>query len=89
MKTSAFDTQHIDRYLLQQLPAGDKLVFDAKLMLCPELKDTVKWQRKVHQLVRLRGKMQLKSQIKSVEQLVFSQPEYSSFRQRIMRLFGR
>lgn len=89
MKTSAFDTQHIDRYLLQQLPAGDKLAFDAKLMLCPELKDTVEWQRKVHQLVRLRGKMQLKSQIKAVEQMVFSQPEYSNFRQKILSMFGR
>jgi len=89
MKTSASDTQHIDRYLLQQLPAGNKLVFDAKLMLCPELEDTVEWQRKVHQLVRLRGKMQLKSQIKAVEQMVFSQPEYSSFRQKILSIFGR
>lgn len=89
MKTSAPDAKQIDRYLLQQLPAGDKLVFDAKLMLCPELKDTVEWQRKVHQLVKLRGRRQLKAQIKGVEQLVFSQPEYSGFRQRIMRLFGR
>jgi hypothetical protein len=89
MKTSATDTPHIDRYLLQQLPAGDKLVFDAKLMLCPELYETVEWQRKVHQLVQLRGRQQLKAQIKGVEQLVFSQPEYSGFRQRILRLFGR
>lgn len=88
MKTSASDTQQIDRYLLQQLPAGDKLVFDAKLMLCPELKDTMEWQRKVHQLIQLRGRQQLKAQIKTVEQMVFSQPEYSSFRQKISRLFG-
>ena len=89
MKTSAFDTQHIDRYLLRQLPAGDKLVFDAKLMLCPELKDTVEWQRKVHQLVHLRGRQQLKAQIKGVEEMMFNQPEYSNFRQRILRLFSR
>lgn len=53
MKTSASDTVQIDHYLLQQLPPGDQLVFDAKLMLCPELKDSVEWQRKVHQLVQL------------------------------------
>lgn len=88
MKTSASDTVQIDHYLLQQLPPGDQLVFDAKLMLCPELKDSVEWQRKVHQLVQLRGRQQLKAQIKGVEQLVFSQPEYNSFRQRISRLFG-
>jgi hypothetical protein len=88
MKTSASDTEHIDRYLLQQLPVGDKLLFDARLMLCPELKDNVEWQRKVHHLVQLRGRQQLKAQIKGVEQLVFSQPEYSGFRQRIKSLFG-
>jgi len=89
MKTSASDTAHIDGYLLRQLPAGDKLVFDARLMLCPELKDNVEWQRKVHQLVQLRGRQQLKAQINGVEQLVFSQPEYRGFRQKILRLFGK
>jgi hypothetical protein len=89
MKTSAPDTQQIDRYLLRQLPAGDKLVLDAKLMLCPELQETAEWQRKVHQLVKLRGRRQLQQQIKAVEQTIFSQPEYSSFRQKIWRLFGK
>lgn len=87
MKTFATDIQQIDRYLLQQLPPGDKLVFDAKLMLCPKLNETVQWQRTVHQLVHVRGRNQLKAQIKAAEQMVFSQPEYSTFRQRIWRLF--
>ena len=89
MKTSAPDTENIDRYLLQQLPPGDKLVFDARLMLCPHLQETVEWQRKVHQLVQLRGRKQLQMQIKAVEQLVFSQPEYSGFRQKVLRWFGK
>jgi len=89
MKTSASDTQHIDRYLLQQLSAGDKLVFDARLMLCPELQHTVEWQRRVHQLVQLRGRQQLKAQIKGVEEMIFNQPEYSGFREKILRLFNR
>jgi hypothetical protein len=89
MKTSACDIEHIDRYLLQQLPTGDKLLFDARLVLSPELKDTVEWQRTVHRLVQLRGRQQLEAQIKGVEQLVFSQPEYSTFRQKILRLFSK
>lgn len=89
MKTSAFDTEHIDRYLLQQLPPGDKLVFDARLMLCPELQETVEWQRKVHQLIQLRGRRQLKGKIKAAEQMVFSQPEYSNFRQKVLQWFSK
>jgi hypothetical protein len=89
MKTSAFDTEQIDRYLLQQLPPGEKLVFDAKLMLCPQLRETVEWQCKVHQLVQLRGRRQLKAQIKAAEQMIFSQPEYSGFRQKVLRWFSK
>jgi NAD(P)H-dependent FMN reductase len=89
MKTSAFDTEHIDRYLLQQLPPGDKLVFDARLMLCPQLQETVEWQRKVHYIVKLRGRQQLKAQIQAAEQMVFSQPEYNGFRQKVLRWFGK
>lgn len=89
MKTSAFNTEHIDCYLLQQLPPGDKLVFDAKLVLCPQLQETVEWQHKVHQLVQLRGRRQLKAQIKAAEQMVFSQPEYSGFRQKVLQWFGK
>jgi hypothetical protein len=87
MKTSASETQQIDRYLLQQLPPGDKLVFDARMMLCPGLKENVAWQQQVYQLTKLRGRQQLQAQIKAVEQKVFTQPEYSGFRQKLLRLF--
>ncbi|MFD1258663.1 hypothetical protein ACFQ3S_17790 [Mucilaginibacter terrae] len=89
MKTSAFNTGHIDSYLLLQLPPGDKLVFDAQLMLYPDLQETVEWQRKVHYLVQLRARRQLKAQINAVEQMVFSQPEYSSFRQKLLSYFSK
>ncbi len=89
MKTSATDTEHIDSYLLQQLPPGDKLVFEARLVLYPKLQETVTWQRKVHQLVQLRGRQQLKTQIKAIEQVVFSQPAHSSFMQEILQWFGK
>lgn len=89
MKISAPDTQQIDRYLLGQMPAGDKLVFDAKLVLCPELNETAEWQRKVHQLVQLRGRQQLRAQIRAAEQMVFSQLQHSSFRQKVLRWFNK
>ncbi|WP_345954690.1 hypothetical protein [Mucilaginibacter sp. PAMB04168] len=89
MKTSATETRLIDSYLLGQMPPADKLVFDAKLMLCPELQQTADCQQKVHQLVKLRGRQKLKARIQEAEQKVFSQPEYSGFRQRVWRLFNR
>jgi hypothetical protein len=87
MKISATDTQQIDRYLLQQLPPGDKLLFDVQLVLCPQLQENLDCQQKVHQLVKLRGRQQLKAQIKSVEQMLFIQPVHVSFRQRVFKMF--
>jgi hypothetical protein len=89
MKTSASETRLIDNYIQKQLPPADQLVFEARLLLCPELSDTVRWQQQVHQLVMLRGRKQLKEQIKMVEQKIFSEPLHQTFRNRIYRLFKK
>ena len=87
MKTSASDTRQIDLYLLKQLPPGDKLLVDARLVLNPELNETMQWQQQVHQLVQMRGRKQLKAQIKVVEEKLFTAPEHVSFREKVWRLF--
>ncbi len=89
MRTSATDTRQIDRYMLGQMPADDRLVFEAHTILRPELNDTLQWQAKVHELIRLRGQRALRDQIRSVEHKLFEEPQHSSFRQLIMRLFGK
>jgi hypothetical protein len=89
MKISASETQQIDNYILQKMPVQNRLVFDARMILNPALREDVKWQGKVHELVQLRGRKQLLAQIKKVEQKVFSMPEYSSFRQRLWSWFGK
>jgi len=87
MKTSVSDTRQIDLYLLKQLRPGDKLVMDARFVLNPELNETMQWQQQVHQLVQMRGRKQLKAQIKMVEEKMFTAPEHVSFRERVWRLF--
>jgi hypothetical protein len=89
MKTSANNTRLIDQYLLGQMAPGDQLVFDARLMLCPDLQDTLEWQQQVHQLIKLRGRQQLQAQIKQVEQKLFTEHAHQSFRDKIFRLFGK
>ncbi len=89
MRTSATDTRQIDRYLLGQMPADDRLVFEANTIIRPELNETLQWQAKVHELVRLRGQRALRNEIRSVEQKLFEQPQHQSFRLRILRLFSK
>jgi hypothetical protein len=89
MKTSASDTCLLENYIQKQLPPADQLVLEARLLLSPELSETLKWQQQVQQLVKLRGRKQLKAQIKLVEQKVFTEPAHQTFRDRLYRLFKK
>ncbi|MVN92292.1 hypothetical protein [Mucilaginibacter aquatilis] len=87
MKISVSDTRQIDLYLLKQLAPQDKLLMDARFVLNPELQQTLQWQQQVHNLIKLRGRKQLKAQIGAVEKQVFADPKHVGFRERIYRLF--
>lgn len=89
MKTSASETHLIENYIQKQLPPADQLVFEARLLLSPELSEILKWQRQVHELVKLRGRRQLKAQIELVEQKIFTQPAHQTFRDKMYRLFKK
>jgi hypothetical protein len=89
MKTSASETRLVENYIQKQLPPADQLVFEARLLLCPELNEKLKWQQQVHQLIKLRGRKQLKEQIKTVEQKIFTQPAYQTFRDKLYGLFKK
>jgi len=89
MKTSASDTRLIESFIQKQLAPADQLVFEARLLLSPELNETLNWQQQVQQLVKLRGRKQLKAQIKLVEQKVFTEPAHQTFRDRLYRLFKK
>lgn len=87
MKTSVNDTRQIDLYLLKQLAPEDKLLMDARFVLNTDLHEILQWQQQVHALVQMRGRKQLKAQIKTVEEKLFTAPEHVSFRERVWRLF--
>ncbi len=87
MKTSASEIRLIDNYIQKQLPPADQLVFEARLLLCSELAETLQWQQAVHQLVKMRGRQQLKAQIKQVEQTLFTEARHQTFREKIYRIF--
>lgn len=87
MKTSATETELIDRYLNHQLPQDEYLLFEAQMLLNAELQDKTHWQQKTLELVQLRGRKQLKAHIKQAEALWFNQAEYNTVRQKVFKLF--
>ena len=89
MKTSLNELRLIEHYLLSDDKDGESLLFEAKMILQPELKQQVYWQNKTYQMVRDYGRKQLKNEIDNIHETLFNTDEHRSFRQKVMRLFSK
>lgn len=71
MRTSLLELEQMDRYLLQQLDASEQMLFEAKLILDPELHGNLRVHRKVHALIRWFARSQQKERLQRLhEQLM-------------------
>jgi hypothetical protein len=89
MRTSLLEAEQIESHLMQSAEPGDALVFEARLLLEPELKDKMHWQQKTYSIVKQYGRQQLKQEIEAAHYQLFNRPEHAGFRQKIMRLFAK
>lgn len=89
MRTSLNEIKSIEQHLLQEQQPEDALLFEAHLILDDELQENVQWQQQVYQLVRAYGRKQLRAEIESVHQQLFTQARHRSFRQKVLRLFTK
>lgn len=89
MKTSWNELRLIEDYLTAKGEPADQVLFEARLILQPDLKDRVYWQERTYSLIQQYGRQQLRSEIAKVHETLFSAPEHQSFRQRILRLFRK
>jgi len=89
MKTSLNELRLIEHYLLSDDKDGENFLFEAKMILQPELKQQVYWQNKTYQMVRDYGRKQLKSEIDKIHETLFNTDAHHSFRQKVMRFFSK
>ena len=87
MMTSWNETEQIEAHLSGRLDTGNALVFEARMLIEPELSDKIIWQQKTYGVIQSYGRRQLKREIEAVHQKLFTQPEHTSFSQKIRRLF--
>jgi hypothetical protein len=87
MRTSLNEIKVLEQHLLQEAPPEDSLLFEAHMILAPELKEKVQWQQKTYQLVRAYGCKKLKAEIEAVHHQLFTETKYRGFRQKILDLF--
>jgi hypothetical protein len=89
MRTSLIETEQIEAHLLQLSNPGDALVFEARLLLEPELNEKLQWQKETYHMVKLYARDQLKKEIEAVHQKLFTRVEHRSFSQKIRQLFWK
>ncbi|MEO3408325.1 hypothetical protein AAFN85_30700 [Mucilaginibacter sp. CAU 1740] len=89
MRTSLNEIKAIDDHVLKLAPPDDALLFEAKLIINPALHEQIVLHKQTLSMVKQYGRNNLKTEIEAVHQKLFSQVEHQSFRQKIMRLFGK
>ena len=87
MTTSWIETQQIEAYLKEKIKTADALLFEARVLLDNELADKVMAQQRTYGLIQQFGRRQLKKEIETIHQQLFTQSEYTSFSQKIKRMF--
>ena len=88
MQTSLIETRDIEEYLLGRKSPEESVLFQANLILRPELSDKLKWQERTFVLVQLYGRKKLKAELQEVEGLLFREVAFEGFRNKILRLFN-
>lgn len=89
MRTSLNNIKEIDDHVLGIAAPQQNLLFEAKMILNPELRVDVAWHKQTLTLVQQYGRKQLRTDIQAVQQQLFTRPEHQSFRQTILRFFNR
>ena len=87
MRTSLNEIKLIEAYLFNSNPTEDALLFEALLILNPELPSQIMWQKKTHAVVQQYSRKKLRAEIETVHQRLFNEAEHRSFRQRILNIF--
>ncbi len=89
MKTSLDELQLIENCLLGRAPGEQQALFEAKLLLDPELREDVYWRWKTYGIVREYGRKQLYKELEKVHHTLFTKPKHQSFRDKVLGFFRK
>ena len=87
MKTLLNKLQQIEGFILQTNNPGDKLVFEAQLLLDENLHQEVSLQKDAYAIINQYGRQKLRAEIETVHQQLFTQTKHQRFREKVLALF--
>lgn len=79
------ELQEIDRYLLREMPAGERLLFQARVLVSPGLGERVEEQHRLHQLIVRLGREDRRTALDELHRELMREPV---FRNRIASIFN-
>lgn len=88
MKTSFSDIFYIEKFIKNELDAGQSVVFQARLLIDKELRCDTFFQRMVYRLIQLYHRKKIKAEIVNVHEKLFNDQTKSIFRENITKLFN-
>lgn len=89
MRTSLNEIAQIESWVTGRLQPSEKLLFEARLLVSPALRDQLKLQQAIHQVVRLFARKQLKQELRAVQNNMFRQAGKSAFQQEVNQIFKK
>lgn len=84
MRKQLAEAQQIEQYLLQEMPVASRLVFQARMLAAPALREKVRCQRKALQLVRWLAREEKRREL---DQLFHRLMQDASFNNSITSIF--
>lgn len=86
MKTSLVETKLLDDHITGHLTGGEKLLFEARMIIDPVLRLNIHMQRKLYKLVKAYSRREVRSEVTCVEKKLF---QNDSFRREINSIFSK
>ncbi|MEC5144753.1 hypothetical protein [Chitinophaga sp. 212800010-3] len=76
MRKQLADIQEIDQYLLQEMPAAARLIFQARMLVSPLLREKVRQQQQVLQIVHWLGREKKREELQTIYQQLMNEPAF-------------
>ena len=89
MRTSLKRIEQIEDHLLGTASTEDRLLFEARTVIDPQLAEETAWQKRTYGLIQSMGRSELVHEIEGIHVKLFSTPQYSWFREKVLKLFTK
>ncbi len=78
MRKQLHEIEDIDNYIFKKVSGSQRLLFEAKTIINPDLRTNVIFQRKTYSLIRWFSRKQRKEQLESVFTRLMQEQHFSS-----------